>query len=66
MTRSPRAVPWENALPWAATMLNQSAAAVPVAVERVRGSACAKAAGADTSRGVGTSAIAKIPNVGGR
>ena len=66
MVRSPRAVPWENALPWVATMVNQSAAAVPVAVERVRGSACAKVAGADTSRGVGTSVTAKSPNADGK
>ncbi len=60
--RSPRAVPWEKTLPWAAVMISQSAAAVPVRDDRGRGSACAKAVDASTSRGVGTSVTARIPN----
>jgi hypothetical protein len=66
MVRSPRAVPWEIALPWAAVMLIQNAVAVPVRDDRGRGSACAKAAGAPTNRSVGTNVIARIPNAGGR
>jgi hypothetical protein len=62
MTRSPRAVPWEITLPWAPTTLNQSALAVLERDDRARGSACAKAVGTSTSRGVGTSVIAKTPN----
>ena len=54
-----------STLPWAAVMLSQSTAAAPVRDDRGRGFACAKAAGASTSRGVGTSVTAKTPNAGG-
>ena len=54
--RSPRAVPWENKLPWAVVMISQTA----VADDRGRESACAKAVDASTNRGVGTSITAKI------
>jgi hypothetical protein len=63
MTRSPRAVPWEIALPWAVVMISQTATAVPVGDDRGPESACAKAVAADTSRGVGTSVTARTPNV---
>jgi len=55
-----------STLPWAAVMVIQSAAAVPVRDDRGRGSACAKAVGTSTSRGVGTSVTARTPNAGGR
>ena len=38
----------------------------PEGGDRVRGSACAKGAAASTSRGAGTNATARIPNVSGR
>lgn len=62
MTRSPRAVPWEIALPWAVVIISQTAGAVPVRDDRGRGSACAKAVAGSTSRGVGTSVTARTPN----
>ena len=62
MTRSPRAVPWEIALPWAVVMISQAAAAGPVRDDRGRGFVCAKAVAARTSRGVGTSVTARTPN----
>lgn len=65
MVRSPRAVPWEIALPWAAVMVMPRAAAVPVRDDRGCGSACVKAVDANTSRGVGTSVTARTPNAGG-
>ena len=43
-------------------MISQTAAAVPVRDDRGRGSACAKAVAASTSRGVGTSVTARTPN----
>ena len=58
LARSPRAVPWENELPWAVVMISQ----IAVADDRGRASACAKAVDASTSRGVQTSVTAKIPN----
>ena len=61
LTRSPRAVPWESALPWALVRIIHSAAAVPARDDRGRGSACAKAVDGSTSRGLGTSVTAKIP-----
>ena len=61
-TRSPRAVPWEVALPWAALMITQSAAAVPVRDDRGRGSACARVVDDGTGRSVGISVTAKIPS----
>jgi hypothetical protein len=57
-TRSPRAVPWEKALPWASVMIVRTAAA-----DRGRGFVCARAVGARISRGVGTSVTARMPNV---
>jgi hypothetical protein len=65
VVRSPRAVPWERTLPWATLMVLQRAAAVPGRDDRGRGSACAKAVADNTSRGVPTSATARIPNAGG-
>jgi hypothetical protein len=62
MARSPRAVPWEITLPWAPTTLNQSALAVLERDDHAPGSACAKGVGTSTSRGVGTSVIAKTPS----
>ena len=62
LARSPRTVPWEIGFPWATVMIIQTAAAVPVGDDRGRGSACAKAVGVNTSRGVGTSVTAKMPN----
>ena len=64
--RSPRAVPWEKWLPWAPARITQRTPAAPVRDDRVRGSACAKAAGGSTSRGVATSVTARIPPAGGR
>jgi hypothetical protein len=58
LARSPRAVPWEKALPWAIVMISQTA----VADDRGSASACAKAVDASTSRAVGISVIARIPN----
>jgi hypothetical protein len=43
-------------------MLSQSAVIVPERDDRGRGSACAKAAAARTSRGAGTSVTARIPS----
>jgi hypothetical protein len=62
MTRSPRAVPWEIALPWAVVMISQAAAAGPVRDDRGRGFVCARGVAAGTSRGVGTSVTARTPN----
>ena len=61
LARSPRAVPWENTLPWAVVMISQTA----VADDRGHASACAKAVDASTSRGVGISITAKTPNACG-
>ena len=61
LARSPRAVPWENALPWAIVMISQTV----VADDHGRASACAKAVDASTNRGVGISITAKIPNACG-
>ena len=60
--RFPRAVPWENALPWATAIVSQSAAAVPVRDDRGRASACARAVDASTNRGARISITAKILN----
>ncbi len=62
---SPRAVPWEFALPWNAAILLQSATALPVRGDRGLGCACARAVGAGTSHGVGTSVTARIRNACG-
>jgi len=56
--RSPRAVPWENTLPWAVVMISQTV----VPDDRGCASVCAKAVDASTSRSVGTSITAKTPN----
>ena len=61
LTRSPQAVPREITLPWTALMISQNAAAV-LHDDRGRGSACAKAVDATTSRGVGISVTARTPN----
>ena len=60
--RFPRAVPWENALPWAALIISQSATAVPVRDDRGRGFACAKAVDKSINRDARTSVTAKSPN----
>jgi hypothetical protein len=62
MARSPRAVPWESKLPWAAFMINQTAVPVPGRDDRGCGSVCAKAVGATTNPGVPTSVTARTPN----
>jgi hypothetical protein len=64
LARSPRADPWETALPWAVVMISQTAAAVSVYVNRGRGFACAKAVSTSTRRGVGISVTARTPNAG--
>ena len=61
LARSPRAVPWENTLPWASIMISHTA----VADDRGRASVCAKAVDASTNRGVGINITAKIPNACG-
>ena len=65
-SHSPRAVPWEKALPWAPSTISQCPAAVPESEDLARGSACAKAAGGGITRDSGTSATAKIRNACGR
>ena len=57
MVRSPRAVPWERALPWAAVIISQT-----VAADRGREFVCAKDVDKSTSRGVGTSVTAWTRN----
>lgn len=59
LARSPRADPWESTLPWAAVIINQTAAVVG---NHGRGSACARAVGASTRHRVGTSVTARTPN----
>jgi hypothetical protein len=61
-SNSPRAVPWEFTLPWNTASLRQSAAALPVRGDHGLGYVCARAVGARTSRGVGTSVTARIRN----
>jgi hypothetical protein len=61
LARSPRAVPWENALPWAVVMISQTV----VADDHGRASACAKVVDASTNLGVGISITAKMPNACG-
>jgi hypothetical protein len=62
-SNSPRAVPWEFALPWNGVILRQSA--VPVRGDRGRGCVCARAVGTGTSHGVGTSVTARTRNASG-
>jgi hypothetical protein len=57
-TRSPRAVPWERTLPWAAVSISQTAAAD----DRGRGFVYAKAVDKNSSRAAGTSVTARIPS----
>jgi len=66
LTHSPRAFPWEKHLPWALVRVRESTATRPEGADRARGIACAKVVGASISRGVGTSATARIRNAGGR
>jgi hypothetical protein len=66
LRHSPRAFPWEKHLPWALVRVRESTAARPEGADRARGIACAKVVGASISRGVGTSATARIRNAGGR
>lgn len=66
LTHSPRAFPWEKHLPWALVRVRESTATRPEGANRARGIACAKVVGASISRGVGTSATARIRNAGGR
>ena len=65
-THSPRAFPWEKHLPWALVRVRKSTAARPEGADRARENACAKVVGVSISRGVGTSATARIRNAGGR
>lgn len=51
---------------WVAAILNQTAEFVLERDDRVRGFVCAKVVVASTSRGVGISVIARIPNACGR
>ena len=60
---SPRAVPWEFALPWNVAILLQSALAVRDG--RGPGCVCARVVGAGTSHGVGTSVPARTRNACG-
>jgi hypothetical protein len=60
---SPRAVPWEFALPWNVAILLQSA--LPVRDGRGPGCVCARVVGAGTSHGVGTSVTARTRNACG-
>ena len=53
-------------LPWALVRVRESVAVRPEGGDRVRGSACARGVAASTSRGAGTNATARIPNVSGR
>jgi hypothetical protein len=62
LARSPRADPWEIALPWATLMVSQSTAAIPVRDVHGSGFACAKAVATSTSRDAGTNVTAKTPN----
>jgi hypothetical protein len=62
----PELFPWEMSLPWAPPTLSQGPAVPPEDADRVRGFACAKGADASMSRGLGTSATARIRNAGGR
>ena len=62
----PELFPWEMSLPWAPPTLSQGPTVPPERADRVRGSACAKGADASISRGLGTSATARIRNAGGR
>jgi hypothetical protein len=58
LAHSPRAVPWENTLPWASVMISQTA----VAADREREFVCAKDVDKSTSRSVGISVIVRTPN----
>jgi hypothetical protein len=62
----PELFPWETSLPWAPPTLSQGPAVPPERADRVRGSACGTGADAGISRGLGTSATARIRNAGGR
>jgi len=62
----PELFPWETSLPWASTTLKENVAVWPEGASPARASACVKAAAASTSRGAGTSAIARSRNAGGR
>lgn len=65
-SNSPRAVPWEFALPWNVAILRQSAGVLPVRDGRGPGCVCARAVAGGTSHGVGTSVTARIRNACGR
>jgi hypothetical protein len=60
---SPRAVPWEFALPWNVAILHQSV--LLVRDDRGLGCACARAVGAGISHGVGTSVTVRTRNACG-
>jgi hypothetical protein len=62
-SNSPRAVPWEFALPWNVAILHQSV--VLVRDDRGLGCACARAVGAGISHGVGTSVTVRTRNACG-
>ena len=57
-----RANPWESKLPWAAIIINQTA---DVRDDHDCGFVCARAVDESTSRGAGTSVIARTPNACG-
>jgi hypothetical protein len=62
----PELFPWERHLPWAHVRVRESTAVRPEGADRAHGFASAKGVGASTSRGVGTSATARIHNASGR
>ena len=62
----PELFPWEKHLPWAPVRVRESTAVRPEGADRARGFAYAKAVGVSTSRGVGTSATARIRTASGR
>lgn len=64
-THSPRAFPWEKALPWAPPTLREHTAVWPVGAGHAAASACARGAGAVISRAVGTNGTAGIRNASG-
>jgi hypothetical protein len=58
----PELFPWELPLPWAPFKVRNPTAICPERGDLARGSACAKDADTSTSRGAGTSAIARTRN----
>jgi hypothetical protein len=62
-TSSPSFSLGRSSLPWAPSTLSESLIARPEGADRAHGAACAKGVAASTSRGAGTSAIARSRNV---